>query len=55
MYSRKQTRPANVGTMLGQRRRRWVSIAPTLAERLVFPGTCPLQAANSRTTYSERV
>ena len=31
-------RSANVGTMLGQRRRRWSNIVPTLAERLVFAG-----------------
>ena len=27
---------ATVGVMLGQRRRRWTSIAPTVAERLLF-------------------
>ena len=27
---------ANVGTMLGQRQRRWANIVPTSAERLVF-------------------
>ena len=32
-------RSANVGTMLGQRRRRWANIVPSLAERLVFAGT----------------
>ena len=26
--------------MLGQRRRRWASINPALAQRLVFAGTC---------------
>ena len=31
-------RSANVGLMLGQRRRRWPNIKPTLAERLVFAG-----------------
>ena len=28
----------NVGFMLGQRRRRWANIKPTLAQRLVFAG-----------------
>ena len=33
------TSPApNVGTMLGQRLRRWSNIVPTLGERLVFAG-----------------
>ena len=31
-------RPPNVGSMLGQRRRRWTNIEPTLGERLVFAG-----------------
>ena len=31
-------RSASVGTMLGQRRRRWANIVPTLSERLVFSG-----------------
>ena len=31
-------RSANVGTMLGQRRRRWDNFVPTLAERFVFAG-----------------
>ena len=29
---------ANVGLMLGQRRRRWRNIKPTLAQRAVLPG-----------------
>ena len=29
---------ANVGLMLGQRRRRWPNIKPTLAERIVLAG-----------------
>ena len=28
----------NVGLMLGQRRRRWANIIPTLRERIVFAG-----------------
>ena len=28
----------NVGLMLGQRRRRWTSIKPTLFQFIVFPG-----------------
>ena len=31
-------RSANVGTMLGQRRRRWPNIVPILAERLMLDG-----------------
>ena len=31
-------RPHNVGTMLGQRRRRWDIIVPTLCEVIVFAG-----------------
>ena len=31
-------RSPNVGTMLGQRRRRWANIVPTLGEHLVFAG-----------------
>ena len=31
-------RSPNVGTMLGQRRRRLANIVPTLSERLVFAG-----------------
>ena len=33
-------RSANVGTMLGQRRRRWGNFVPALAERFVFAGSC---------------
>ena len=32
------TRSPNVGSMLGQRRRRWANIEPTLSEHLVFAG-----------------
>ena len=33
-----ERRLANVGAMLGQRRRRWANIVPTLAKRLVLAG-----------------
>ena len=33
--------PACVGSMLGQRRRRWIDIKPTLAQCLCFRGYCP--------------
>ena len=32
--------PANVGSMLGQRRRRWPNIEPALAEHPMFAGIC---------------
>ena len=34
------SRSPNVGTMLGQRRRRWLNIVPTLGGRLVFAVQC---------------
>ena len=34
-------RSPKVGLMLGQRRRRWTNIEPTLGERLVFAGISP--------------
>ena len=34
-----QPRSSNVGSMLGQRRRRWANIEPILGERLVFSGS----------------
>ena len=40
-YPANTRRSLNVGTMLGQRRRRWPSIVPTLSERLVFTGYHP--------------
>ena len=35
-YPANKKRSVNVGTMLGQRRRRWTSIVPTLAERFIM-------------------
>ena len=35
-------RSRNVGTMLGQRRRRWPSIVPTLCERFMFADMTPM-------------
>ena len=42
-------RSANVGLMLGQRRRRWPNINPTLAECIVFVGLPCLQLKSLQT------
>ena len=37
-FSANMRRGANVGLLLGQRRRRWAGSKPTLAQRLMFAG-----------------